>query len=827
MKSIVSLWNGYGEGTLGTYSELISEATPLSLTFYESAFTEKGGQPKGAKQHATVESFEALAEWARRAPLHRKDKRRAPTFTRGLNEGARNKSNTAPPFLVILDFDKVTKSLSWVSDRLTLHGVDLIGYTTHSNGKLDALGLSSFRVFTDHVATTWGELRDIVDQLSDMMPEGCKPAKESWDGLTWFAPVVHPKRAEFYEYVESLTGGSSWFPDRRNATDYDKPRPKRERVPVENLDLAEVESALGAIPNGDLHYDDWLEIGFALHDTGSDEAFDLWKDWSAKSIKHDPEYCEVKWETMHEGRGDAVTLGTVFHHAKANGWEAFADPTPTAAQDFENYTRKGFREPETANSVGDEEGENDEADRAKKAVASLTRWKSCLDGVNRRQALKLMNDRFAFVLEVGAILDTQAQKGSAIFHKPLTFRDFFIHPMFEHPTKRDRDGNAIMESIGKLWFNWENRRVFEAIDFLPPGGHEYLHPDTFNRWRGWAFEPEEGDGHRLFLEHVFENVAGGNEEWGKWVVAWMAHLIQKPYQKPGTALVLRSDGEGTGKGVFFNTVRELCGEQGIRISNSERLTGRFNAHLFGKLFVFADEVTWGGNRKEAGILRGLVTDSPLDYEEKNVPAWSAGSYSRLGIAGNDRWLVPAATTSRRWQVFDVSTRRQQDRPYFLRLIRALRGGGYANLLHYLAGLDLNDYPDPCVTVSTQALVDQKVESLDSVDRWLYSTLENGHFSTSNEWPTGPFAKRTIYDCYLAHAQEEGQSRRAVETRVGKRLKEVFGSTLRLGRIASGDERIRGYQFPPLDVARKHFENNVIQGEVEWPEDLDVDEEGAP
>ena len=79
---------------------------------------------------------------------------------------------------------------------------------THSHGKYWAVGLHSFRIITDHIAMTWGELRDITEQLFDLVPDiwteatKFKLTPESYNSVTWFAPVVHPKRAGRYEFVD-------------------------------------------------------------------------------------------------------------------------------------------------------------------------------------------------------------------------------------------------------------------------------------------------------------------------------------------------------------------------------------------------------------------------------------------------------------------------------------------------------------------------------------------------------------------------------------------------------------------------------------------------
>lgn len=94
--------------------------------------------------------------------------------------------------------------------------------------------------------------------------------------------------------------------------------------------VAEVEDALRHIPNNDLHYDDWCRIGYALHHGLADDGLSLWCDWSARSGKNDPAATMKHWSQFRSGgsgRG-TVTLGTLFHEAKANGWKPSRRESP-------------------------------------------------------------------------------------------------------------------------------------------------------------------------------------------------------------------------------------------------------------------------------------------------------------------------------------------------------------------------------------------------------------------------------------------------------------------------------------------------------------------
>jgi len=84
---------------------------------------------------------------------------------------------------------------------------------------------------------------------------------------------------------------------------------------------AKIAEALSYVPNQDLHYDDWLRIGFAIHNGLGSSGRDVWMAWSAQSIKDDPKETGNTWKSFSNNHASLVTVGTLFHIAKTNGWQ--------------------------------------------------------------------------------------------------------------------------------------------------------------------------------------------------------------------------------------------------------------------------------------------------------------------------------------------------------------------------------------------------------------------------------------------------------------------------------------------------------------------------
>lgn len=81
----------------------------------------------------------------------------------------------------------------------------------------------------------------------------------------------------------------------------------------------EIKTYLSYVPNIDLEYDTWIEIGMIINESLAGDGFDLWCDWSSTSKKHDPATMEYKWHSF--GKSSAkVTIGTLIKMAKDNGY---------------------------------------------------------------------------------------------------------------------------------------------------------------------------------------------------------------------------------------------------------------------------------------------------------------------------------------------------------------------------------------------------------------------------------------------------------------------------------------------------------------------------
>lgn len=390
----------------------------------------------------------------------------------------------------------------------------------------------------------------------------------------------------------------------------------------------------------------------------------------------------------------------------------------------------------------------------------------------------------------------------------------------------DANGRTTATPIADVWLRHPLRRQYTGIVFKPNGTER----SWYNIWNGFAIEPAaSGAGCERFLDHLRDNVAQRDDDIYRWVVSWFADIIQNPGRKTGTALVLRGR-QGVGKTIVGKTMRRLLGPHYAAVSDARGLTGQFNAHLASALLVHADEAFWAGDKTSEGRLKDLVTGETQWIEFKNVEMFQVDNYIRLLITGNQTWLVPAGLEERRFAVIDVGEDRMQDIPYFAVIDDELDNGGAAALLRFLKDWRADDV-NIRVIPRTVALTEQKIQSLGSEGKWWLDQLMAGiipmcigtgkddvkDLVLANVCPIDE-----LFESYLKHARDTGNSRRSAETSLGIFLQRVIPGVKRERRTVRSAKRSweHGqrkyiYQIASLAECRSKFDE-LLNTQFDWP-----------
>jgi len=100
-----------------------------------------------------------------------------------------------------------------------------------------------------------------------------------------------------------------------------------------NMDeIQKIKNALSYI-DPDVSYSEWLSIGMALHSWDEDIGFIEWDLWSKNGSKYEWRYIKDKWNSFRSNGG--ITLNTLFHMAKENGWNKEGEDEETMQNTYD------------------------------------------------------------------------------------------------------------------------------------------------------------------------------------------------------------------------------------------------------------------------------------------------------------------------------------------------------------------------------------------------------------------------------------------------------------------------------------------------------------
>lgn len=433
-----------------------------------------------------------------------------------------------------------------------------------------------------------------------------------------------------------------------------------------------------------------------------------------------------------------------------------------------------------------------------------------------------VNKRFAIVA-VGNKMVVMENNPDGSIHELWAYEDF-KKKLIKYGVKiksqsRGQETTKIIP-LADYWLKSATGRHYNRLVYSMPGSIVEAAEDDYNGWQGFSVKSKRGDW-SLNKAHIKLIICAGNEEYFQWVLNWMAALVQLPGRHASTSIVLRG-GQGVGKGFFANNmIGGLFGsQQYLHILGANQLTAEFNEHLSGKVYIFADESTWGGDPKAAAKLKGLVTEDTIPIHRKFLKMVEEPSMLHIVISSNNEWPIPIEHDDRRFTVFDVLETQRQNHQYFSKMHAELKAGGLSAMLY-----DLQEYDVDQKMLRTPLLTDAKsditAQSLRHIEHWWLEILESGIIQ-NDTWPLS-ITKRELHQNYLDFLERHHRSsreRRSTETELGIFLRK-FTPLTQQTTVNGKIERV--IYIPELHTCRDkwvlsfNWPNNYVWDKYSQPE----------
>ncbi len=376
-----------------------------------------------------------------------------------------------------------------------------------------------------------------------------------------------------------------------------------------------------------------------------------------------------------------------------------------------------------------------------------------------------------------------------------------------------------------IWHQHPARKTRGGVvcDFATIGdvGHK------LNIFRGFPVQADANKSCAKFLAFIHDVICAGNDHYYRYVVAWLADIVQNPNRKSGVCLVLRSDAEGTGKSFFGKMIAQLFGRHAYIANSPKELLGSFNAHMASCLFCVCNEVLWGGDHASADALKAKITEDVIGLERKGFDTIQIRNSTRYVLTSNNTLPVAAGEHSRRYFILDVSGVHKGDTNYFAELDAEMnQQGGLSALMHLLSTYDLSsDAPhmegiDLWRAPLTKARTAVAINAASLVDQFVAHIIATGGFEFEfdcrfdlHEAAPTRFRKSVLIDA--AQRFTKGQFRGSLETAVTKALKALeCGIRADLKTDDASGRRVPAYDLPPLAILREALVKRWGEGVLE-------------
>lgn len=513
-----------------------------------------------------------------------------------------------------------------------------------------------------------------------------------FNGYIVLFPSVHPDSGKTYRWDNWKTHhyriltAPDWLKDliTRKPGKLDQGITKRKAV----MGLGYLEKLINQLRTYDLGYEDWLNVGMALHaaDPGADGLELFLHLTRGESFQDgDEEKARDKWEGFSSDGG--ITPLSIGHILRQKGGVV---PSPFIEDDKQAFRQLKLDKINEMREITAKESE------AKGEVFTL-------DPEDGERLVSWEKNRIVeFFNEKGtAFLGHGEQQAPIIQYKDIDrgllhvtsmgtkgFFDANADKFYAYTKITATDVKRVLEPAAKCWFESSRKQKFDALVFRPQKDER---KKQLNLFTGIPCEPNLGDCDDL-IDLLHASVCNSNDAQFHWLMDWLAHIVQFPDVK-GTTVPVMVGLQGTGKGLLFDHLMSgILKDLFVTTKTSQELTQRFNHHLGNKLLTFIDEATWRGNKTEDGILKNMIGSAVISIEEKFGLRYTADNYSRYAVASNNPEAVAIERDNRRYVPMETGAKFANKPEVFHPFFEQIRSGDLvARFYNFLSLRDISKF----------------------------------------------------------------------------------------------------------------------------------------
>jgi hypothetical protein len=396
----------------------------------------------------------------------------------------------------------------------------------------------------------------------------------------------------------------------------------------------------------------------------------------------------------------------------------------------------------------------------------------------------------------------------------------------------------------ECWLKSARRNEYNKLEFHPGVSQDKMHPGILNKFTGWKIKPIENlsacFAWRTMLEQYITDPLAPSE--AQWLYTFFASILREPMNKQRAAVVIIGE-QKIGKSIFVGMFGKILGRYYSSIADAARIYGRFNGHLEQCLLLHSEEAIYSQDKKHRSIIKDLIANKKLSYEEKYLGSWQGDSYTRLIYSTNEDGGAPLEIRDTRHSIFNMKqSKRVPPKPLVDQLYNQyMSEEGPAALMHYL--LNYSDY-NPSKLQETIANEEKSIaltHVFDATHDFWLECLNSGSLlpiplrwlqdDSNVDWPSqfSRIAIQTAYKQYVDEARRAPLSSMRFKAQLEKWIDQKLEITKKsyinpyvgdlnipqyIRNIYSGKHETIN-NFPSLQECRKQFEKYTGQ-KFTWP-----------
>lgn len=458
------------------------------------------------------------------------------------------------------------------------------------------------------------------------------------------------------------------------------------RDAVADYDLDRVRDELLVHLDPNMHHDEWVMIGMALHHQGDGdpEWLNLWDDWSSHGASYSEGVCEERWPSFKDERTagtGSVTLRYILKLVKAK----------LDKETRKEQTQQVRREVAAAKEARPEL--DSELEKAKAAIAAAQSYQEleldvipplrliAFSDVDRSVLTDLVRERFK---ALGARMNlSQVKKmlmpppgrasGSASWTSDWAYveRDKKVfnlktRELLDKDTFNQVYTHRVPLAPGQAsptpaynYIQQFEKKLLVATVMAPPKDTTFMHAglEFANVYRPDRVPvevdeiDEDGRPHVEAIERFFRVLVPDERERGI-LLSWLAHNVRKPGVKVGWAPYLHSNVHGAGKTTIAELMSIVLGTAVAIIPGNKALNSRFSGWEVDNILVLLDEFPTAKHSQFNDIdpyetLKGIITGHEISIERKGRDAAQGLSFCNIMLASNNIAGIRVSENDRR------------------------------------------------------------------------------------------------------------------------------------------------------------------------------------